>query len=211
MGSLWGLVIEMVDSNVSLKVWVDGECEANKELLLRLCTPPMPSYVPFTVEQGAKRIRMQLDFGRIHIETFLNLPRMDGPKVDLVCMLESNKVLQADVDENVAKNLAENKFDGAIAALGLGVNGLQTIGRDMIDVLGEDEYNVSEIKTDIDRLIVLFQAQATEIHANRHAYDAMRDVQARAYSRASTVRANGVSIDPGAGRTQSELQRVLSE
>ncbi|MBV5277015.1 hypothetical protein JZU56_04190, partial [bacterium] len=58
--------------------------------------------------------------------------------------------------------------------------------------------------------LALLNIHVEEVERSRVDASLMRDAQARAYSRASTNRANGVSIDPGAGRTQSDLQRNLS-
>jgi hypothetical protein len=38
-----------------------------------------------------------------------------------------------------------------------------------------------------------------------------REAQARVASRSASARSNGVSIDPGSARTQSDMQRVLSD
>ena len=222
MGSLWGLVLEMIDYNVMVAVSVDSKETIKKEVIVRLCTPPMPCRIPFKIDAGALEVSVQISLsGTVHKTMRLALPRAAEPPVDIECALQAVALIQAKADSKMAKALNEQDYDTAGKAIADAIAKMNQLHELTTDVMAAAAVKAGGIEmamlesTDqlanaVSSALALLNTHAEEIERSRLDADVMRDAQARAYSRASTIRANGVSIDPGAGRTQSELQRNLS-
>ena len=205
MGSLWGLVLEMVDATVCIQVKVDGvDALAPKEIFLRLCTPPMPCRFCFMIPAGTVNIQAELQLtsqtcGTTKTAT-VTLPR-DINETDAQCAIDAVAMLQGDVDKEIAEYLSQEKYTDAIQANAAAVDAIKKLL--LVDDL--------ELQTAVATAIQQLETQAADLTAGLNDDLAMRSAQANAMSRASTARANGVSINPGASRTQSDLQRSLSD
>ena len=118
--------------------------------------------------------------------------------------------MQADADESMATKLGQEDFDAAIKCVTDAAAEIALLQTLAVRAIGAEAYEGSELQNAVNAALAQLEAQASDVEASRSDFEAVRDVQARAYSWASTIRANNVSIDPGAGRTQSELQQNLS-
>jgi len=208
MGSLWGLVLEMVDYNVVVQIVVDDKEVVEKEVILRLCTPPMPCRIPFKVVAGAAEIHVEVIF-TCDVTKHVNmaLPRAAEPGVDIECALEAVSLIQAKADSKMAEALGRADYDTAGKAVASAIAKTNQLHALATETMTDGSLDLTEAVTSA---LALLNIHVEEIERSRVDANVMRDAQARAYSRASTNRANGVSIDPGAGRTQSDLQRNLS-
>ena len=198
MGSLWGLVLEMVDATVSVKVSVDGaEVIPKREIFLRMCTPPMPCRFGFMIRKDSKRIDAEITIGGFTRTEVLELPRA-GDTIQVECAIEAVNDVMAMYDEDAVLLIGKSDFDRAVAK-----------AKNAIEIIKSYEtIDDPELKQVIATAIASLE---TPTPSARNDPDAAREAQTRAMSRSASTRANGVSIDPGSARTQSDMQRVLSD
>jgi Mg-chelatase subunit ChlD len=197
MGSLWGLVLEMVDSTVSVKVSVDGvEVVPKREIFLRMCTPPMPCRFGFTIPENAKRVDAELTIGGFTRTEVLELPRA-GENVQPECAIEAVNMITAKCYEDAVVLIGRSDFQAAVDR-----------NKEAIAAIKVFE-NIDD--SDLKQAIAAAIKDLDTPQLSKDTPECARDAQVRAMSRESSARANGVSIDPGATRTQSHRQRVLSE
>ena len=198
MGSLWGLVLEMVDATVSVKVSVDGaEVIPKREIFLRMCTPPMPCRFGFMIRKDSKRIDAEITIGGFTRTEVLELPRA-GDTIQVECAIEAVNDVMAMYDEDAVLLIGKSDFDRAVAKAKIAIEIIKSY----------ETIDDPELKQVIATAIASLE---TPTPSARNDPDAAREAQTRVMSRSASTRANGVSIDPGSARTQSDMQRVLSD
>jgi hypothetical protein len=198
MGSLWGLVLEMVDATVSVKVSIDGvEVVPKREIFLRMCTPPMPCRFGFTIPENAKRIDAEITIGSFTRAEVLHLPRA-GDTIQAECAIEAVNMIVAKCDEEAVLLIEKSDYETAVAKNKNAICAIKVY----------ENIDDSDLKAAIAAAIKNFETPTPQ---SRCTPESVREARTKAMSRDSSARANGVSIDPGATRTQSNMQRVLSE
>jgi hypothetical protein len=200
MGTMWGLMIEAVDPNCSVAIEVDGRVVLRREVVLRVCDPPMECRVLApSVPAGAKEIRATLRVGDESLTRADTLP-LEGEAMDAVCASETISEIQATAFDEVAAALAARDFDKAADANARAVTAIER--------LFDFELTPEAVKTVIVQTLKELEDQAQDISQSQNDFDVARDTELQALSRSSTTRNGGASIDP-TGRTLSELQSQL--
>ena len=198
MGSLWGLVLEMVDSTVSVKVSIDGvEVVPRREIFLRMCTPPMPCRFGFMIPDDAKRIDAEITIGSFTRAEVLDLPRA-GDTIQAECAIEAVNMIVAKCDEEAVLLIGKSDFETAVAQNKIAIDAIKVY----------ETIDDPELKQVIATAIANLQMPPPSARSNP---TVAREAQAKMASRSASARSNGVSIDPGSARTQSDMQRVLSD
>ena len=208
---LWGLMMEMVDNNVRLVVEsidADGveRVIVSRDILLRVCSPPVPLVVGFKVPQpSTTMLRARMVINDRCLETRIDLPRGPLPVFDMVCAEEGVNLLMGELSEKIIALLRAGNPADAIVEVG-------TTRQVILQLVGKAE-------TDEQRATLsdVIEATTKELDANEANllnaltdFEESREAELRAMSRSATNRNSGVSIVPG-GRSLSSLQRQLSE
>ena len=205
IGSMWGLMMEMVDQNVRLVVEVidsDGSLRAviSRDVILRICTPPMPFVVGFKVKPTTTTLRARMLVEDRCFDTSIDLPRATGPAFDMVCAQEAVNVLQGELSEKIVALLRAGNAADAVLEVGT----TREVIKRLLSKADNDEFSVF-VDTAMKELDIV---EADMLKALTD-YEEGREAELRAMSRTATVRNSGVSIGTE-GRTLSQLQRELS-
>ena len=203
MGSLWGLMSEMVGVNGFASVSADGvEVLAPTKFPLRICHPPVDIRLPFVIPDGAKEIVAEIKIGDAAQTVRLALPREDPDHVDSECAIDAIADLRSKVSATVATKLQAREFDAAKALNEEMMTKIQAIG-----ALIEDP-GVADV---VNEAVAELTEQAQAIEGAKTDATAARELELRNLSRSNTERSNTLSINPQSGsRTMSQNQRDFS-
>jgi hypothetical protein len=202
---MWGLMMEMVDQNVRLVVEAtdsDGSVSAviSRDIILRICSPPMPFVVGFKVRPTTTTLRARMLVEDRCLDTWTDLPRAAGPAFDMVCAQEAVNLLQGELSEKIVALLRVGNAADAVVEVG--------VTREVIKELLEKAEN-DELSAIVDAAMRELDVVEADMLRALTDYEEGREAELRAMSRTATVRNSGVSIGTE-GRTLSQLQRELS-
>jgi len=205
IGSMWGLMMEMVDQNVRLIVEAtdsDGSVSAviSRDIILRICSPPMPFVVGFKVRPTTTTLRARVLIEDRCLDTWTDLPRAAGPDFDMVCAQEAVNLLQGELSEKIVALLRVGNAADAVVEVGV----TRVVIRELLEKADNDE--LTAIVNAAMRELDVVEADMLRALTD---YEEGREAELRAMSRTATVRNSGVSIGTE-GRTLSQLQRELS-
>jgi hypothetical protein len=193
------LVVESIDTDGVERVIV------SRDIILRVCSPPVPMVVGFKVPQSSTMLRARMAINDRCLETRIDLPRGPLPVFDMVCAEEGVNLLMGELSEKIIALLRAGNPADAIVEVG-------TTRRVILELVGKAETEEQRVK-----LSAVVEATTKELDANEADllnaltdFEESREAELRAMSRSATNRNSGVSIVPGA-RTLSSLQRQLSE
>lgn len=207
IGSMWGLMMEMIDANVRLIVEeFDSSCAVrvivSRDIILRVCSPPMPFVIGFKVQPSAVVLRARMVINDRCLETLLDLPRAAVPLFDMVCAKEAVNLLQGELSEKIIVLLRAGKPADAIIEV-------ETTRKVIKELLERAEEHKDELLPVVDACMKELDASEADLLQALTDFDDSRDAELRAMSRSATVRNSGVSIEPGS-RSLSDLQSQLS-
>lgn len=209
IGSMWGLMMEMIDANVRLIVEefdTSGVVKVvvSRDVILRVCSPPMPFVVGFKVHPSTVMLRARMVINDRCLETRIDLPRDAAPMFDMVCANEAVNLLQGELSDKIIALLrAGNPADAMIE-----VDTTRKVIKDLLEK-AESEEQKAELILVVDACMKELDASEADLLQALTDFDDSRDAELRAMSRSATVRNSGVSIVPGS-RTLSDLQSQLS-
>jgi uncharacterized protein YegL len=206
---LWGLMMEMIDTNVRLLVEsVDADgvetTIVSRDIILRVCSPSVPLVVGFKVPQATALLRARMVINDRCLETRIDLPRTAGPSFDMVCAEEGVNLVMGELSEKIVVLIRAGNIAAAILEVG---TTREVIGK-LIDKTETEEQKISLAKV-VDNSTKELDATEADLLNSLADFDEARDTELRAMSRCATQRNSGVSIVPG-DRTLSSLQRQLS-
>jgi hypothetical protein len=209
IGSMWGLMMEMVDQNIRLVVETtdsDGSVSAvvSRDVILRVCSPPMPLVIGFKVLPTTTMIRARMLIDERCLDARLSLPRTAGAAFDMVCAQEAVNLLQAELSEKIVVLLRAGNPSDAMVEVGITRETIQKLLEKV-----ESEEQRAEFSAIVD--VVMQELNASEANLLRaiNDFEEGREIELREMSRCATVRNSGVSITADS-RTLSVLQRELS-
>jgi hypothetical protein len=209
IGCMWALMMEMIDSNVRLVVEcfdADGTNRAivSRDVILRVCDPPLPLTVGFKVPQATTMLRARMVIEERCLETRIDLPRQAEPAFDIVCAQEAVNLLQGELSERIVALLRAGNPSDAVMEIG---NTRQVI-QELLEKVEVDQQR-AEFSSIVDTVMKELDASEAEMILAINDYEGAREAELRAMSRTSTARNSGVSIVPD-GVSLSALQRQLS-
>lgn len=195
VGVLWGLMMEVVDPNCVVSLTVDDRLQHSQEAILRIPSSGCRVLAP-NVPPGTLKAALVID-GSTKEQIFT--PENESG-IDEVCALEVVDQCKADTFSALAAALADYDFDAVESIHDKAIRSLETMFRETTPRLSEY----------IEAALRELNDHKGEIMQNRESGDLVREASMSALSRASTVRSNGLSLDPSS-RTLSELQSQLLE
>ena len=209
IGCMWALMMEMIDNNVRLIVECfdgDGVSRAivSRDVILRVCDPPMPLTVGFKVPQATTMLRARMVINDRCLETRINLPRQVQPAFDMVCAQEAVNLLQGELSEKIVVLLRAGNPADAVTEIGT----TRQVIQELLEKVETDEQKTGFTAIVEVAMAELDASEAEMIRAINN-NEETREAELRAMSRSSTVRNSGVSILPD-GISLSALQRELS-
>jgi hypothetical protein len=207
IGAMWGLMMEMVDHNVRLLVELfdsDGSVTAvvSRDIILRVCSPPMPLVVGFKVPPTTTMIRARMVLDERCLDARLSLPR--GAAFDMVCAQEAVNLLQAELSEKIVVLLRAGNPADALVEVGIT---RETI-RALLDKVDSEEQR-AEFAAIVDAVMLELSASEANLLRALNDVEEGRETELREMSRCATARNRGVSIGTDT-RSLSVLQRELS-
>ena len=209
IGSMWGLMMEMVDQNIRLVVETtgsDGSVSAvvSRDVILRVCTPPMPLVIGFKVLQTTTMIRARMLVDDRCLDVRISLPHTTGAAFDMVCAQEAVNLLQAELSEKIVALLRVGNPSDAMVEVGI----TREIIKELIDKVESAEQGI-EFSRIVDAVMQELNASEADLLRVLNNFEEGREIELREMSRCATVRNSGVSIATDS-RTLSVLQRELS-
>lgn len=209
IGSMWGLMMEMVDQNIRLIVETidsDGTVSpvVSRDVILRVCSPPMPLIVGIKVQYTTTMLRARMLIDDRCLDICLDLPRISAPVFDIVCAQEAVNLLQGELAEKTVLHLRA----GDPAAVIVEIANTRQVILALLDKV-ENADQQMEFASIVDVAIVELDAANADMLTALTDVELGREAELRAMSRSATVRNSGVSIGTE-GRALSALQRQLS-
>ena len=209
IGSMWGLMMEMVDQNIRLIVETvdsDGTVSAvvSRDIILRVCSPAMPLVVGIKVQYTTTVLRARMLIDDRCLDTRLELPRTSEPVFDMVCAQEAVNLLQGELAEKTVLHLRA----GDPAAVIVEITNTREVILALLDKVENAEQQM-KFASIVDAAIIELDAANADMLGALTDLEHGREAELRAMSRSATVRNSGVSIGTE-GRALSALQRQLS-